>query len=186
MSPSSHGSRFLRPRSFATAVLVGLFSLALSQTSLAAEKAPGFSLKDTEGKVHNLSDYGGKVVLLSFWATWCTPCLAEMPKLEEIYKDLGPQGLVILSISADDARSSSQVKPVIKSKGVTYPVLLDRETAVVALYNPAKTLPYSVIIDAQGQIVSVHSGYNPGDEARLAAEIRALLVPPATAPAPTP
>ena len=67
------------------------------------------------------------------------------------------------------------VKPLIKKNGYTFPVLLDKETTVVAQYNPSKTLPYSVLVDRDGKIAKVHQGYNPGDEVALKKEIEALL-----------
>ena len=102
--------------------------------------------------------------------------------MQRLFEKYGPEGLVVLSISTDDARSSAQVKPLIKAKGLTCPVLLDKETSVVSLYNPAKTLPFSVLLDRGGQIAKVHSGYNPGDEVALETEIQGLLTPPTPTP----
>ena len=85
-------------------------------------------------------------------------------------------------MSADDARTASLVKPLIKKNGYTFPVLLDREATVVAQYNPAKTLPYSVLLDRDGKIAQVHQGYNPGDKAELEQKLLPLLgvaTPPA-------
>lgn len=149
--------------------------LLAAPAALAADAAPGFTLRDVNGRSVALSGYQGQVVLISFWATWCAPCQAEMPHLQRFYETYGPQGFTVLSINTDDARSLSQVKPLVKSKGVTFPVLLDRETSVVALYNPAKTLPYSVLLDREGRIVQVYTGYSPGDETRVEAEIQNLL-----------
>lgn len=152
-----------------------LFAVHPRTSDAAGEMAADFTLRDLSGKSVSLSSYKGKVVLVNFWATWCLPCQKEMPELEKIYKDLGPKGFVVLSISADDARTSSQVKPLIMKNGYTYPVLLDTQTAVVSQYNPTKTLPYSVLVDRQGRVSQIHSGYNPGDEVKIRAEIEALL-----------
>jgi len=143
--------------------------------ALAADQAPAFTLRDINGKSVSLSDHADKVVLISFWATWCVPCQAEMPHLQRFYEAYGSQGLTVLSVNTDDARSSSQVKPLVKSKGLTFPVLLDRETTVVAMYNPAKTLPYSVLLDRSGAISKVYTGYTPGDEVHVEDDIKALL-----------
>lgn len=152
-----------------------LFVSVPRASDAAGEMAADFTLRDLSGKSVSLSSFKGKVVLVNFWATWCLPCQKEMPEIEKIYKELGPKGFVVLSISADDARTSSQVKPLIMKNGYTYPVLLDTQTSVVSQYNPAKTLPYSVLIDRQGRVSQIHSGYNPGDEVKIRAEIEALL-----------
>ena len=139
------------------------------------EVAPDFTLRDMDNKSVSLSSLKGNVVLINFWATWCGPCQVEMPHLQKMYTELGPKGFTVLSVSADDARTASLVKPLIKKNGYTFPVLLDKETTVVAQYNPAKTLPYSVLLDRDGKIAQVHQGYNPGDEVGLKKEIEALL-----------
>ncbi|MBN1334956.1 MAG: TlpA family protein disulfide reductase [Deltaproteobacteria bacterium] len=155
--------------------------LLLAAPASAADKAPGFTLRDLDGRSVSLSQYSGQVVLLSFWATWCTPCQAEMPHLQRFHDQYGPQGFSVLSINTDDARSVSQVKPIIKARQLTFPVLLDRETTVVGLFNPAKTLPFSVLIDRQGAIAKVFSGYTPGDEVLVEQAVQASLVQPAQA-----
>lgn len=137
--------------------------------------APDFSLRDIDNNPVSLSDYKGKVVLMNFWATWCTPCMAEMPHLQAMYDGLKDQGFVVLSVSTDDARDASKVKPLVRAKRLTFPVVLDKDTAVVSQYNPAKTLPYTVLIDREGRVAKVHQGYNPGDETAMRAEVEALL-----------
>ena len=149
--------------------------LMVFATNAFAQKATSFSLRDINNKTVSLADYDGKVVLISFWATWCGPCKVEMPHLNKLYNEKKDEGFVVLSISSDDARSASKVKPYIRKMGYTFPVLLDKDSAVTGTYNPLKTLPYTVILDREHNIVSVHSGYNPGDEVELAHEITALL-----------
>jgi peroxiredoxin len=156
-----------------------LLSLALALFSafpaFAGDQAPEFTLRDINGKQVSLSDFSDQVVLISFWATWCTPCQAEMPHLQRFYETYGEQGFTVLSVNTDDARSSSQVKPLVKSKGLTFPVLLDRETSVVALYNPAKTLPYAVLLDKEGSIAKVFQGYTPGEEVHVEEAVKQAL-----------
>lgn len=147
----------------------------LPGTALAVDAATDFTLRDIDGKEVSLSGLRGKVVVLSFWATWCGPCKEEMPHLFEMHKKYGEQGLVILSISTDDARSASKVKPFIVKMGYTFPVLLDRDSTVVGAYNPAKTLPYTVVVDRAGNVVHRVTGYNPGDEAALEQMLQPLL-----------
>lgn len=162
-------------RSLLPLLVLGLLALAPAVGRALGEVAPNFTLRNVDGQNVSLEAHRGKVVLLNFWATWCQPCRVEQTKLEEMYKELKPQGLEILAISADDARSSSQVKPMVMRAGLTFPVLLDPQTSVVSQYNPSKALPYNVIIDRVGRVRHVHQGYNPGDEITLKSEIVALL-----------
>jgi peroxiredoxin len=159
--------------------VVALAATALS-APLVAERAfaggaPDFSLRDINGVAHTLSENRGKVVLLNFWATWCGPCQVEMPHLQALSTELGPQGLVVLGVSTDDAKLDAAVKPLVKSKGLTYTILRDPQTTVVSQFNPAKTLPFNVLIGRDGAVARQHSGYNPGDEVTLKAEIVELL-----------
>ncbi|MEQ1503033.1 MAG: TlpA disulfide reductase family protein [Myxococcota bacterium] len=146
-----------------------VFAAFAARPAFAGEAASDFTLRDVNGAETTLSALKGKVVVLSFWATWCGPCKEEMPHLEKMYKDLGAKGLVVLSISTDDARSASRVKPFVMKMGYTFPVLLDRESTVIGAYNPSKTVPYTVVIDKNGDVVRRTTGYNPGDETELQA-----------------
>jgi peroxiredoxin len=149
--------------------------LGLSSPARAGESASDFTLRDIAGDNVTLAALKGKVVVLSFWATWCGPCKEEMPHLQKMHASLEKEGLAVLSISTDDARSASKVKPYIMKMGYTFPVLLDRDSTVIGAYNPSKTLPYTVVIDKQGQVVRRISGYNPGDEVELADFVGGLL-----------
>lgn len=167
-----------RLRSALLAAVAAVSFGALSTPAQAAgEKAPEIKLRDINNKEVKLSDYQGKVVLVNFWATWCGPCKVEMPHLDEMDKEFEARGFEVLSISTDDARAASMVKPFIKKNDYQFTVLLDKTTEVVSKYNPAKTLPYTAIIDREGNIAHVHMGYNPGDEEKMRQEVEALLGP---------
>ncbi|MFZ5482129.1 MAG: TlpA family protein disulfide reductase [Myxococcota bacterium] len=152
--------------------------LAAGLALAGGKPAPDFQLRDVNNVQRSLAEHKGKVVLVNFWATWCQPCMVEMPHLEAMYKELGPRGFVVIGISADAARDASKVKPLVVQKGLTYPVLLDPQTTVVSVYNPAKTMPFNVLVDRAGTIVSQHAGYNPGDEVKLKEEVLKLLGSP--------
>lgn len=138
--------------------------------------APDFTLPSLDGKNVSLSDYAGKsVVLIDFWSTTCDPCLVEMPHIVALYEKFKAKGFVVLAVSLDGPETRSQVSSVVHDKKMTFPVLLDEETSVVARYNPKKDMPFSVLIDKNGNIVKKMSGYNPGDEEKLAAEVEKLL-----------
>lgn len=150
-------------------------ALGAANVAWAGEASLPFALRDVNGQEVSLEQYKGQVVVLSFWATWCGPCKQEMPHLNKMYTELKDKGFVVLSISSDDARTASQVKPFIARMGYAFPVLLDKESKVTGTYNPTKTLPYTVVIGRDGQIASRHSGYNPGNEVDLRKEVEGLL-----------
>lgn len=158
------------------ATLMFTITLLIAGTAArAAETASDFTLRDVNGAEQTLSKLKGNVVVMSFWATWCGPCKEEMPHLQAMYDELKDKGLVVLSISTDDARSASRVKPFVAKMGYTFPVLLDRESTVIGAYNPSKTLPYTVVVDRDGNVVRRTSGYNPGDETELKAFLTTTL-----------
>ena len=175
-------------------VLVGLLaagcttSTATSTTATTGSPAvsesrsslPDFQLRSIDGEDVSLRDLLGKhVIVLSFWATWCEPCKAELPQLQKLYEAHHQEGLEILSISMDDASTTANVAPYVKRNGLQFPVLLDPDTRAASLYNPHKSAPYTVVIGRDGKIVSEKSGYEPGAETTLEAELVALLKAPA-------
>jgi peroxiredoxin len=139
-------------------------------------QATDFTLRDYEGRQFSLAEHFGKrVVLLDFWATWCVPCEAEMPHLERLYERYRDQGFIVYAIAMDGPETVASVGSLARRLGVTFPVLLDEETRVTAVYNPHRTAPLSVLIDRSGRIRTVHQGYVAGDEVALEREIQGLL-----------
>ncbi len=168
-------------RNFAWAVLL-LCSCATktvvtgpSEAAFQAATVTDFRLKSVDGQEVRLSDYlGKKVVVLSFWATWCGPCKGELPHLERLYKEYGDD-LVVLAISMDGPESIATVPSMARRLGVTFPVLLDEETRVVSMYNPTRAAPHNVIIDRAGSVAFVKEGYHSGDEQLIADKVHAML-----------
>ena len=145
---------------------------AVGQTSI------DFALKDLDGNLVRLSDFRGKsVVLLDFWATWCVPCVKELPHFQRFLTQYKDKGLAVLAITVDGPESVAMVRPFVKRYNYNFPVLLDTESRVIALYNPRVVLPYTVLIDRNGNIRNVHQGYSPGDEKIMEEEILKLLEP---------
>lgn len=143
---------------------------------LPADAAPDFELPALSGGSVRLHDHLGKdVVLLDFWATFCQPCLVSMPELDRLYGKYKARGLVVLGVSIDEAAAQGRVRGEVAKLGVTFPILLDQETRVVAMYNPRATAPYSVLIGRDGRVVGRREGYVRGDERTLEAEILRAL-----------
>jgi cytochrome c biogenesis protein CcmG/thiol:disulfide interchange protein DsbE len=168
-------------RRFVLPALMTLSLVGASAPSLAGEpaerrsSAPQFSLRDLSGKSVALSDYAGKVVVVSFWATWCAPCLQELPFLDKFYKEYEKKGLVVLAVATDGPETASKIRGVVKRKRFTMPVVHDANGSLVASLNPRATNPYTVFIDRRGRIASQHEGYTPGDEKGYETLIRKLL-----------
>lgn len=160
-------SLFLSIGIFAGAALMSAVvdvPVLMVEAQAAEGMAPDFTLRSIKKKMVTLSDYRGKVVLINFWATWCQPCQAEMPHLQAIYDEFHEKGFEVLSISIDESRDSSKVKPLIRRGKYTFPVLLDKQTKVIPLYNPDQTLPYNVLVDKEGKMVWTKLSYAPGEE----------------------
>ncbi len=111
--------------------------------------AEDFQLVDLEGKVQNLSQYRGKVVLVNFWATWCKPCTTEMPAMQTTYDRLRDKGFVVLAIN--ELEDEAKVREHIKQYRHTFPVLLDRDNKVANQFG-VFGLPVSVFIDEKGVV----------------------------------
>lgn len=113
-------------------------------------KAPDFTLETLDGKEVNLSDYKGKKVLLNFWATWCPPCKEEMPDMEKYSKQMG-KDVAILAVNIDP---ENDVKAFIKENGITFPILLDSQSAKNPVNEKYKVLaiPTTYFIDSNGVI----------------------------------
>lgn len=143
-----------------------------------AQGAIDFALKDLDGRSVRLSDFRGtNVVLLDFWATWCVPCIKELPHFQRFHETYKEKGLVVLAVTVDGPQSLALVRPFLKRYQYTFPVLLDTESKVIALYNPRVVLPYTVLIDRDGNIQHARQGYSPGDEKSLEEMIVKLLEP---------
>ncbi|MEE2827943.1 MAG: TlpA disulfide reductase family protein [Myxococcota bacterium] len=165
------------PSLFATLLLSVLLPLGSAVADEAAlEKASDFTLPSLDGSNVSLSDYlGKKVILVNFWATWCDPCLKEMPELNKMQEELGDSGLQVISISVDDAKDHSKVKALIKRWRYSPVVLLDAETRVVNTFNPRKDMPWTMVIGKDKMIHHKKKGFTSGDEKKLKEWVQALM-----------
>src|SRR5690606_34227440 len=97
-----------------------------SESSQSGRKAPDFKLPDLDGNYLDLSKFTGEgPVLISFWATWCKPCMEELTEFNKIYNDYKDKGFKLIAISTDNEKTVAKVKPFIRSKGYNFTVLLD-------------------------------------------------------------
>jgi len=118
--------------------------------------APAFELPGLEGEQLTLEDYKGKFVLLNFWATWCPPCLEEMPSMETIHQLYKDKDFTVVAISSDEG-GKTDIDPFIEKLGVTFPILMDADKAVSSVYG-AINLPLSFILNPEGMVIAGSEG----------------------------
>jgi len=168
-----------------TAVFVGLLFVSWAAAKEEQEQpvqegeklplAPDFQIRNLKGNRVALSDLLGEgPVLISFWATWCKPCLKELPHLQDLYNRYKENGFRVVAITEDAPRSLSKVKSYIAGKRYDFLVLVDENNGVQRKFN-FRALPYTVLLDKDGHIVYSRMGYRPGDEKVLEEKLLPLM-----------
>lgn len=148
----------------------------LTEVSVKTPIVGDFSLKDVDGKLHTLSDYLGKnIIVVNYFATWCEPCRKELVELEKIYQAYKNRGVLILAVAMDLPETRSEVRPLVKKQGFTFPVLLDVDLKAADLFNPKREAPFGLVIDFEKNQIWSHMGYVPGDEKTLEGIILSAL-----------
>lgn len=158
-------------------VSVLAFFLLVSSASAGEKKvAHNFILKNLEREQVELEKlYGIGPIYISFWATWCKPCVEELLIMQKLYERHKDKGFLLLAINEDKAKGLSKVKSYVKGKKFTFPVLFDPDGGISRKYR-VFALPYSVLLDSQGEIVHTGYGFKPGDEFAIEEKIIDLLV----------
>lgn len=152
--------------------------LLLSGTSMNAGNSPfpAINVKTLDGKTVNTQDFtgSGKITVVSFWATWCTPCKRELDAVNEVYSEwVEKYNVQLLAITIDDARGLTKVPSMVESKGWEFTVLADTKQELQQALN-FQTIPQTFLLNDKGEIVYAHNGYNPGDEFELEKKIAEL------------
>jgi thiol-disulfide isomerase/thioredoxin len=162
----------------AAGLIFGLTSLSAENLEV-SKTAPGWTLRNLEGKPVKLSDFKGKVVLLNFWATWCPPCREDIPELIALQKQYAPQGLVVVGVSMDEGGAAG-VARFLKSKEINYPIVMGTPELAEA-YGGIEVLPTTFLIDRDGRIVDGLEGAT--DRAGFEEKLRPLFPAPESTPA---
>ena len=144
---------------------------AILQPASERKAAPQLALKDSTGKTIGLTDYRGKVVLLDFWATWCTGCKFEIPWFSEFQKAYSAQGFAVVGVAMDESGWTA-VKPFLAETHVPYPVLLGDDPT--AQRFGIQSLPDTFLIDRQGRVAAAYRA-SLVDKNDIEANIKALL-----------
>lgn len=148
----------------------------LAATLAVSAQLPQVQVKDTKGRVVNAATLSndGKPFVISFFATWCKPCLRELRAISEVYDDWRDEtGMKLYIVSIDDAQNTSKVKPLVDAEGWDYDVLLDPNSDFFRAMG-LQTVPHVMVVDGNGKIVHTHSGYTDGAETELIDIIRGL------------
>lgn len=159
-----------------TKLLLALL-LFVGVTASAFAQLPSVKLKDINGKTIDTATLSndGKPFIISFFATWCKPCNRELTAISEVYEDWQAEtGVKIFAISIDQAQNSNKVKPLVDNHGWQYDVLLDPNSDFKRALG-VQTIPYVIVCDGKGNIVSKHNGYTEGAEEELIEEVRKLI-----------
>lgn len=150
---------------------------ALSASFSASAQLPSVQLKTVDGRTVDTAKLSndGKPFVVTFWATWCKPCLRELKAIHEVYPDwVEETGVKVFAVSVDQAQSQSRVKPLADAEGWEYEVLLDPNSEFARL-NGVQNVPHLLIVDGDGNIVETHSGYTDGSEDHIIEVVRGLI-----------
>lgn len=157
--------------------ILAMVAVAAGLAISAQAQLPSVQLKDLSGKPVDSATLSndGKPFIISFWATWCKPCIRELIAIHENYADwVDETGVKVYAISVDEAQNASKVKPLVDSRGWEYEVLLDQSqefAKTLGCQNP----PHVVVVDGKGNIVESHSGYTEGSEDHLIEVVRKCI-----------
>lgn len=138
-------------------------------------ETPNFHLPSLAGEEVDLTSHRGQVVLLNFWATWCPPCVAEMPSLERLHGALGPEGLAVITVSADE--DEEELRAFVARYELSLPVLLDPGGLTAAAAYHTTGYPETFLLDRQGRLVRHYVGPAEWDTPEALAYFRGLLAP---------
>lgn len=168
-------------KKYLSVILAALFFMAFSNVNAqdetnAANQIPKTEIQNLKGEKVLTSTLGndGKPFVISFWATWCKPCIAELKAINEVYSDWQEQtGVKFIAVSIDDAKTSKLVAPFVKGRKFTYDVYLDENSDFKRLMNVSNP-PHLFLFNGKGEKVWEHTGYAPGDEEELFKQIKKI------------
>ncbi|MEZ5589250.1 MAG: redoxin domain-containing protein [Gammaproteobacteria bacterium] len=158
-----------------SAVYTGSASAQAVEPLLALDEpvaAPAFTLPDAQGQSHSLADYQGKVLVVNFWATWCPPCIHEMPALQNLRTTLQARGLEVIGINMGETQDD--ITRFTDRLSVDFPLLLD-ENLVATMAWQVQNLPTTFVVNRDGMIVYSEVGDKPWDDPVILQQIEALL-----------
>ncbi|MDO4707533.1 MAG: TlpA disulfide reductase family protein [Porphyromonadaceae bacterium] len=154
--------------------ILSVFVLLWASVATVVAQIPAFQLKDISGKSVQTEQLGAgdRPVAVSFFATWCKPCLRELEAVSEVFEEWQEEtGMEFVAVSIDEGVNSLKVKPLVASRGWEFPVLLDPNSDFFRALG-ATMVPSIFVFDAQGKIIYKHTGYTDGGEAEIIKAVR--------------
>lgn len=158
-------------------IFLVLITILISNASFAQDNLNEIKLKNAKGKVVQMSDVmqSDKPVIISFWATWCSPCLRELDAVNEVYESWQEKlGVTLYAVCVDDARSKAKAVSLAKGKGWNYEILYDPNQDLKRVLNIIN-IPYTLVYH-KGKLIYKHTGYSPGSEDVLFEKIQAAIL----------
>ena len=153
--------------------LIWVVSGTLEQRVInAGDKAPDFHVTTDRGKNVTVQNFGGKLLVLNFWATWCPPCVEEIPGLNELATQLGPKGLVILGVSVD--KDEQIYRSFLTRSPLAYQTARDPEEKINLKYGTIQ-YPESYLIDRNGKVIEKFISSQPWDSPQMLEHVNSLL-----------
>ena len=163
---------------FTLIAFISLAGLLFGQDNLEAQfKLPEVNIQTVDGKPFNTKDItnDGKPIIITFWATWCKPCMKEHDAINDVYEEwIDETGVKLFAISIDNARSSKRVLPTVNGKGWEFEVLLDPNGDFKRAMN-VNIPPHTFIVNGDGEVVWQHVGYLEGDEIEYIETVEKLI-----------
>jgi len=144
-----------------------IFTLCVSESGV--RKLPAVNVKTLSGKTVSTGDLSndGKPIIISFWATWCKPCVRELNAIAEVYEEWTDEtGVKLVAVSIDDSRNTAKVGPFVNGKGWDYEIVLDSNGDFKRAMN-VNTIPHTFLVNGKGEVVWQHTTYSEGDEEEL-------------------
>jgi peroxiredoxin len=138
------------------------------------QRGPGFRLSTLDGRHAALEDYGDKLVVLNFWATWCQPCTIEMPTLEALWREYEDRGLVVLGVSVDRGAPRGLIDPYVRNLKLTFPILLDPDVATATAWR-VTGVPATFLVRPGGEVAGSAVGAREWNSEEMKALIETLL-----------
>jgi len=158
-----------------SAIAIMILALFGGRAAAQSSSLTNLTLDELDGTTTKLSDYlRNGPVHITFWALWCEPCKQELRALKSFAKEHADDPFTILAVNQDSPKSLAKVKAYVKSQGYPFTVILDPNTQIFQALN-GQNLPFSVLIDRSGKVITTRTGYLPGDEKDIQADILKLI-----------